>query len=161
MDEDRVRVHNEMLERSPHPTTHPNLVRYEQGSCKYCHAELSATDDGICPVCVIAIDAGLLIPDDPRQMMLRKMLLEHRWEGQGGYVGYGGDGNWDFISSSLSVTPEMMNELFALSGIKPQRIISAGSCKDCKWSDSEGNERGYTPPCLDCQRPLMSNFEPK
>jgi len=151
----------EQLEACPNPT-HPNKIQYEHGMCIYCHAELTPEEDGVgCDVCCKAIAEGRINPSDKFQFILRDILLHGRWDDQGGDVGYNGDGEWAFVSSSLSVKPEQLNALYEFAGIEPHQIVSAGSCKDCKWSDSKGESRGYAQPCLSCLLPRMSNFEPK
>ena len=160
--EETVRVHDgEKLPRCPEPT-HPNNITYPFGMCIYCHDELTVENEDVtCFTCATAIHHGELLPDHRTQILLRQILLQERWDNQGGYVGYSGYGHWDFISASLTVTPEIMNELFDLAGISPQQIVSAGDCKQCKWSCNHSRERGYVQPCLSCHRPRMSNFEAK
>jgi hypothetical protein len=95
---------------------------------------------------------------------LRAVLRRMRWDGQGGYVGYEGNGRWSFISTGLGqVTPEELNALFRLAGIEPDEIVSLGDCSKCANGEvvhGRRQERGYREPCLTCKRPRMSNFVP-
>ena len=89
---------------------------------------------------------------------LREILKQLRWDDQGGYPSYAGNGRWLFATTSLpQTTPEQLNALFAMVGIVPDKIESLGSCQECAHSIG-GHERGYVRPCLDCKRPKMSNF---
>lgn len=89
---------------------------------------------------------------------LRAVLRRLRWDNQGGYPGYEGDGKWSFVTTGLpQTTPDELNQLFALAGIEPDVIMSLGHCEDCAHS-VDGQERGYKQPCSGCLRPLMSNF---
>lgn len=92
---------------------------------------------------------------------LRRLLFSMRWDDQGGYCGYMGDGKWSFVTTGLpQITPEDLNSLFEFAGIVPDVIISLGSCTDCAFSIN-GQERGYKLPCFYCKRPSHSHFEPK
>ncbi|MBU2249384.1 MAG: hypothetical protein KKD77_21730 [Gammaproteobacteria bacterium] len=94
-----------------------------------------------------------------RLELLREVLLRTRNNVQGGWMGYRGNGKWDFVSMGLpQVTPEEFNELLALVGIEPDGVESLGSCKDCKYSVN-GRERGYSMPCARCLRPRHDLFE--
>lgn len=86
---------------------------------------------------------------------------ENDWHGQGGAIGYLGDGQWSFASISIHFTGDEMNALFRLAGVEPKRIIPIGSCKTCAHSE-DGRERGYrSRECCSCNRPIMSNFKAK
>jgi hypothetical protein len=93
--------------------------------------------------------------------VLRDILKRKRWDDQGGYAGYRGNGKWDFVSTGLAhVTPKELNALFALVGVVPDAIVAKGACKDCRNS-KDGYEQGYsTHACITCKRPKMSNFAP-
>lgn len=92
---------------------------------------------------------------------LRRVLRRMRWEESGGYPGYLGDGEWGFASTGLpQTTPEELNALFDLAGIKPDRIKSVGACADCRFSIG-GRERGYVEPCSGCLRPRHDRFRPR
>lgn len=89
---------------------------------------------------------------------LRALLKRMRWDDQGGYPSYLGDGKWSFVSTSIGqVSPALLNDLFALVGIEPDVIEPIGTCADCVFA-VDGSERGYASPCLECKRPRMSNF---
>jgi hypothetical protein len=91
---------------------------------------------------------------------LRSVLQRTRWDDQGGYPGYRGNGKWDFVSTGLQTTPKELNALFALVGLVPDVITPKGSCKECRNSNC-GVEYGYkTKTCCTCKRPQMSNFAP-
>lgn len=93
--------------------------------------------------------------------VLRCILKRLRWDDQGGYVGYHGDGEWSFISIGLGqVSPDELNSLFELVDVEPDVIVPLGSCEDCHFS-IDGRERGYKQPCLPCTRPYHSHFKPK
>jgi hypothetical protein len=97
----------------------------------------------------------------PGMVALRAVLKRMRSDDQGGYISYGGDGKWHFVTAGLpQTTPEELNALFALAGIEPDVIIPKGACADCKFA-RDGRERGYESPCLGCKRPYHSNFEPR
>ncbi len=96
--------------------------------------------------------------EHPGLAVLRDVLKRMRWDDQGGYVGYEGDGKWSFVSTSLpSVTSEELNALFDLVGIKPDVIEPLGECKNCAHA-LNGRGQGYKGPCLTCKCPRMSNF---
>lgn len=104
----------------------------------------------------------------PGIVALRSILKGLRWDDQGGYPGYNGNGEWGFSSTALpQTTPKQLNALFDLAGLVPDEIQSKGSCEDCvnaEPSHREGgfityHERGYKNPCSPCKRPLMSNFK--
>ena len=98
--------------------------------------------------------------EHPGLTALRNILKRKRWDEQGGYSGYKGEGKWDFISTGLpQVSPQELNELFALVGLEPDVIIPLGDCEDCAHSKN-GREQGYHGPCSPCKRPRMSNFTP-
>lgn len=88
------------------------------------------------------------------------MERENDWCGQGGASSYLGGGRWAFTETSINVTPDELNALFRLAGVEPREIQSLGTCADCA-NAINGRERGYKAPCLDCCRPIMSNFRPK
>lgn len=91
---------------------------------------------------------------------LQRVLLAMRWDNQGGYVSYDGNGKWAFVSTGLGLTPDELNALFAFAGIVPDEIEIVGDCADCANSDN-GHERGYSPPCVSCLRPShINNFVP-
>lgn len=94
--------------------------------------------------------------------VLQRLLLEERWDNQGGYVSYDGDGKWSFVSSSLGqITPGEFNVLFKFAGIVPDEIDVVGYCVDCANSDN-GRERGYAAPCSSCLRPShINHFVPR
>jgi hypothetical protein len=100
---------------------------------------------------------------------LRAALKRMRWDDQGGYVGYLGEGKWIGIGSPQVRTATELNALFKLAGIEPDRIVTKGHCEDCKHAEPcvrpggfiTYHERGYAPPCSPCKRPQMSNFEPR
>ena len=90
---------------------------------------------------------------------LRDILKRMRWDDQGGYPSYYGNGRWGFVTTGLpQTTPDELNTLFAMVGVVPDKIESLGDCRDCAHSIG-GHERGYVRPCLDCKRPRMSNFK--
>ena len=90
---------------------------------------------------------------------LRKILRRMRWDDQGGYCSYQGDGKWSFASTSIGqIEGDELNDLFALAGIKPDVIESNGDCEDCVFSLDGGRERGYAAPCCKCSRPGHSHF---
>ncbi len=97
---------------------------------------------------------------------LRNVLKRMRWDDQGGYCSYGGNGKWHFVSTGLpQTTPEELNALFEMAGIVPDKIISKGSCSTCRHakvgSDGKRYERGYEGrKCQPCKRPKMSNWAP-
>jgi len=93
--------------------------------------------------------------------VLRRVLLDQRWDNQGGYSGRH-DGKWNFVSSSIGqVEPKELDTLFAFAGIVPDEIEIIGTCADCANSDN-GHERGYAAPCSDCLRPShINNFVPR
>ena len=90
---------------------------------------------------------------------LREMLMNYRWDSQDGYPGYKGDGEWQFATTHIRVSPEQLNALFELAGIEPDKIVPRGNCGSCRFA-VDGHERGYVEPCLTCERPKMSNYEP-
>lgn len=105
---------------------------------------------------------------DPGILALRSVLKRLRWDDQGGYPSYEGDGKWGFSSTGLpQTTPEELNALFALAGLKPDAIKPKGSCEDCVHAKAcyrvggfiTYHEQGYAGPCCPCKRPLMSNFK--
>jgi hypothetical protein len=94
---------------------------------------------------------------------LRRILKRMRWDDQGGYPSYAGNGEWHFSSTSLpQTTPTELNQLFALAGIEPDVIKSKGACSDCAhamaYRDESGlvtyQEQGYKGPCSPCLRLL-------
>jgi len=89
--------------------------------------------------------------------VLQEVLEQNGWADQGGFSGYKGNGEWAWVSSALTVTPEQMNSLFDLAGLEPKRIIPRGSCNTCQYS-RDGRERGFENPCGPCKRPIMSNY---
>lgn len=91
--------------------------------------------------------------------VLKTVLLRMRWDDQGGFSSRS-DGEWMFASAGLpQVSPDELDALMDAVGIIPDEIQSKGSCQECKHAIN-GHERGYVRPCLDCKRPLMSNFVP-
>ncbi len=89
---------------------------------------------------------------------LRKILRRMRWDDQGGYSSYKGDGKWSFASTSMGqVEGDELNDLFAMAGIEPDVIETKGLCEDCVFS-VKGQERGYSAPCCQCSRPRHSHF---
>jgi len=108
-------------------------------------------------------------PTHPGIVALRDILKRMRWDDQGGYPGYFGNGRWGFVSTSMSqVTPEELNLLFALADITPDTIKTKGYCEDCVFAKAchrdDGlvtyHEQGYSSKeCTECQRPKMSNFK--
>lgn len=100
------------------------------------------------------------ITDAAGRALLRKILMRARWDNQGGFPSYLGEGEWAFIETGLpSVTPEELNALHAFAGIVPDKIVPIGSCGTCKFA-KDGHERGWEAPCVSCRRPKMSNYEP-
>lgn len=105
----------------------------------------------------------------PGIIALRRALKAMHWDRQGGYSSYLGDGKWSFASSGIGqFSPDEMNALFNLVGVVPDVIKSKGHCEDCKHARpiTRGafviyQEQGYTGPCSPCERPKMSNFEPR
>jgi hypothetical protein len=106
----------------------------------------------------------------PGIIALRSILKSMRWDDQGGYSSYLGDGKWGFVSTGLpQTTPKQLNALFDLAGIVPDVIVPKGYCEDCahaKPNAREGgfityHEQGYAGPCSPCKRPKMSNFVPR
>jgi len=98
-------------------------------------------------------------PSPENLAVLRAVLSRRRSARQGGMPGYGGDGEWDFVTSGLpQVTPEELNILFELAGIIPDEIESLGSCEACRHAVN-GRERGYSMPCLKCLRPRHDLWE--
>jgi hypothetical protein len=92
---------------------------------------------------------------------LRRVLKRLRWNNQGGYSCYLGGGKWDFVSTSLPQTsPSELNDLFMLAGIKPDKIVPKGTCKDCAHS-KDGRDGGWDKPCVSCGRPKMTLFKRK
>jgi len=90
--------------------------------------------------------------------IIREMLLEMRSGKQGGYIGYGGDGKWSFVSTGVGpVEPQDLNTLFEFAGIVPDRIVPLGLCSACGnaqvLDDGRRVERGYREPCDRCLRP--------
>ena len=85
------------------------------------------------------------------------MLRRLRWDDQGGYPHYLGDGKWNVLGSSLPVSPTELNALFEWVGIVPEVIVPRGECAHCQHAIL-GHERGYVEPCCSCKRPQMSNF---
>jgi hypothetical protein len=87
---------------------------------------------------------------------LRRVLLDGRWDDQGGYSSRH-NGKWAFVSSSLGqLTPKEIDALFAFAGVVPDEIEVVGHCSDCANSDN-GRERGYVAPCVSCLRPSHIN----
>lgn len=83
--------------------------------------------------------------------VLQRVLLRLRWDDQGGYVGYEGDGKWNFISTSLpQVTTKELNTLMWLAGIVPDVIEPLGDCSDCQhWTKmARAASRVITAPAL-------------
>jgi hypothetical protein len=104
--------------------------------------------------------------EHPGIAAIRRLLKEMRRDEQGGYSGYGGDGRWHFVSTSIGqFTPEELNDLFDLVGIVPDKIVSLGSCSTCihakELKDGRLVEQGYQGPCLTCKRPKMHNWRPR
>lgn len=104
--------------------------------------------------------------EHPGIVALREILTDLRWDDQGGYVSYEGDGKWSFVSCGLGqATPEQLNAMFDLVGVVPDVIVPLGSCEDCKHArqtdDGEWTEQGWHGPCSPCKRPRMSNFVPR
>ena len=94
--------------------------------------------------------------------VLRRVLLRLRWDNQGGFPSLRHDLTFG-ESGTIGLpqaTPKEIEVLMGLAGIVPDRIESLGSCRTCKWSDN-GNERGYSVPCVSCKRPRMTLWEPK
>lgn len=92
---------------------------------------------------------------------LRSILLRLRWDNQNGFQGYSGNGKWKFVSTTLpQTTSEELNILLDMAGIIPDEIESLGYCRDCAHAIN-GREQGYQGSCSNCNRPRMSNFEPK
>lgn len=92
--------------------------------------------------------------------VIRKALVDMRWDQQGGYSGLY-KGNWNFISSGIgNFTPDQLDILFAFAGVTADEIEPVGACKDCANADEYGGERGYVEPCCSCTRPFHSNFVP-
>lgn len=93
-------------------------------------------------------------------LLLRKLILEKRWNDQGGFASYDA-GHWAFVSTGLGqVTPKELDLLCKFTGIVPDEIVPRGPCSKCKFA-RDGNERGYEMPCLSCTRPYHSHFQPK
>jgi hypothetical protein len=92
--------------------------------------------------------------------VLRRVLLEQRWDLQGGYSSRR-NGKWQFVTASLGqLAPKEFDALFAFAGIVPDEIETVGDCADCANSD-DGRERGYSAPCSSCLRPShINNFVP-
>lgn len=107
------------------------------------------------------------LPDDKLVILqgiaaLRTVLTGLRWHSQNGYPSYHGDGKWAFVSTGLpQVPPGDLNALFALAQIEPDVIKRYGACGTCRYSDKDGNGRGYGPPCAGCPQPAMLNYEPR
>lgn len=95
--------------------------------------------------------------DEAVRVVVRDLLESLRWDDQGGYVGYAGNGKWDFASTSIEANPEQLNILFAFAGVEPDEIDTLGSCDDCVFA-LDGRERGYAAPCMECSRPRHSHF---
>jgi hypothetical protein len=103
----------------------------------------------------------------PGIIALRSVLKRMRWDDQGGYSSYEGDGKWSFVSTALPQTsPTELNALFDLAGLVPDVIKSKGSCEDCAHAEPcnrDGfityHDRGYSKPCCGCKHPQMSNFK--
>jgi len=93
--------------------------------------------------------------------VIRRLLIEMRWDNQGGYV-MRCDGEWQFVTIGLGqVTPAELDQLFAFAGITPDEIDVVGDCEDCANSDN-GHERGYAAPCVSCLRPShINHFVPR
>ena len=94
--------------------------------------------------------------------VIKRVLRAQRWDDQGGYSCYGGNGKWNFAQTSIGgyITSEEYNALFAFAGIVPDKIVSLGDCRNCANSE-DGHEQGYsTKECVSCRRPQMSNFVP-
>jgi hypothetical protein len=107
----------------------------------------------------LAVPAGFVLVRKADLELLAKVLRRLRWDDQGGYVGYRGDGKWDFVSVGLQAEPKELTALFRLAGVVPDVIVSLGGCSDCAHAIN-GREQGYRGPCLTCKRPKMSNFVP-
>lgn len=87
---------------------------------------------------------------------VRRILTDMRWDNQGGYASRW-DGKWNFVSTALGQwTPEEVDALFAFAGMTADEIDVVGDCADCANSH-EGNERGYSAPCVSCLRPSHIN----
>lgn len=120
---------------------------------------------------VAATGKLMLVTEHPGIVALRRALKSERWDDQGGYPGYVGNGKWDFASSPVGpFTPDEVNALFDLAGLVPDAIQPKGSCEDCAHAAPSNqrpggfityHERGYSVPCSPCKRPLMSNFKPR
>lgn len=99
-------------------------------------------------------------------MVLQDVLKRARWDNQGGYPSYQGDGKWSFVTAGLpQASPAEWNALFKLAGIEPDVIVSIGSCHDCQHAktlpDGRRVERAWAgQKCCSCGHPRMSNFEP-
>lgn len=98
--------------------------------------------------------------------VLRRVLKRLRWDDQGGYPGYRGDGKWAFVSVGLpQVDADELNALLEFAGIVPDEIVPLGSCADCKFAiiyerGTPAQERGYRSPCVGCMRPRHDRFVP-
>lgn len=96
--------------------------------------------------------------EHPGITALRRMLQAKRWDDQGGYPGYWGDGEWGFSATTFTVEAEDLNALFALVNVVPDVIVPKGHCRDCEHA-IDGRERGYSQPCVKCKRPVHDLFE--
>lgn len=98
--------------------------------------------------------------------VLRRALREGRWDDQGGYSSYDGNGKWGFEASGIgNISPKELNTLFAFAGITPDEIEIVGHCSECAnarvYPDGTRGERGYSAPCGSCLRPShINNFVP-
>lgn len=94
--------------------------------------------------------------------VVKRLLHTMRDAAQGGYTSYRGDGQWSFAATSLPmVTPDELNTLFAMVGVKPDVVESKGNCNTCMFARPDGRDRGWDSPCSGCSRPVMSNYIPK
>lgn len=135
-------------------------VRAALAECESCclddEDDRQAVEDAV--VESLATDSGLKV--------LQDVLKRMRWDDQGGYLDVGDDGkfagNCGFITSALpQSTPEEIDALFELAGIVPDPIVSKGSCETCAHAYPDGEERGWSNPCVSCKRPQMSNYDVK
>lgn len=97
------------------------------------------------------------------QILARAVVASMKAEAQeGGQPGYRGDGEWDFITIGVALSPEAVNAAFRIVGEELRPVISRGTCATCANSDANGKSYGWwSRPCVTCVHPLMSNWEPK